>query len=220
MTGPPPTSPEWITGRWRPGSSTCASSTGRSMVGSSCAWTSFAGQHGALDPQGRTSVLDRCVTDRERLRFTVLDRPFEHDDRMPISRQRRPPPERREPFLMQCRGHALRLRDVATGQHVGLDVVLHERRGIAEVGELELLQLTFDERECLAGLDQVLRIDLLAAEALQLLGDGVDRGFGEIDDEFSGDVKAAGTLLRKDVTGRKRLARLRSGIPWKDPPRH
>src|SRR6266516_3462069 len=155
MTGPLRTIPEWITRRCRPGSTTCASSTGRSMVGSSCAWTSFAGQHGALAPQGRTSVLDRCVTDRERLGFTVLDRPFDHDD-----------------------------------------------------------------RECLAGLDQVLPIDLLAAEALQLLGDGVDRGVGEIDDEFSGDVKAAGTLLRKDVTGRKRLARLRGGIPWKDPPRH
>src|SRR5690242_15216645 len=102
---------------------------------------------------------------------------------------------------MERRRHGLRLREVATRQHIRLDVESHEYRGIAEIGELDLAELAFDEGERPARLDQIFAIDLLAAKALQLFGDRMDCCFGEIDDELAAQVKAAGALIGIDVAG-------------------
>src|SRR5258705_13952611 len=120
----------------RRGSTICASSTGRWMAGSSCGWTSFAGQGGALDPQGSTSLLHHLVPDRERLGLGVLDVSLKHDDRMPVARQRRPPPQSPKPFLIEGGRPALRFCKVPTRQDVRSDVVLHAHGGVAEICQL------------------------------------------------------------------------------------
>src|SRR5258705_5814993 len=171
------------------------------MDGSSCGWTSFAGPRGALDPQGRTSFLYHLVPDRDRLGLGVVDVSLEHDDRMPVTGQRCPPPPSPKPFLIEGGRHALSLCKVPARQDVRPDVVLHEQRGIAEIGQPDFPQLAFDERQRLARLDQVLAVDLLAPEALQLFGDRMYPRLGEGDDEPDVHIEAGGTLAGLDVAG-------------------
>jgi len=125
--------------------------------------------------QGRTSFLHHLVPDREGLGLGVLDVSLKHDDRMPGHRTALTPPQSPKPFLIEGGCHALSLCKSRLAKTSGLMSCFTSSAGSQRSASLIFPQTgNSNERQRLARLDQVLAVDLLAAEALQLFGDGMD----------------------------------------------
>src|SRR6267378_1045777 len=115
-----------ITPRSPSANTICASSIDRWTAGWSCAWTSYAGQAGVLDPQGHTSIAHGVMREGQHLGLAVLNLTFEYDDRVPVARQGRPPAQPGVARLRKRDRHRLSPGDVSAREHAGSDVVLHE----------------------------------------------------------------------------------------------